>query len=206
MASLDEQIVMFRKMMKKKLDPMRYEHSLSVSYTCMALAMKYGYDLKKAEIAGILHDCAKHFTDEELVARCQKHGVKLTEEELMAPAVIHAKYGAWLAQNKYGIDDEEILSAIACHTTGKPEMSMLDKIVYIADYIEPRRDKASNLPEMRELAFKDLDKTMYAILKSTLDYLEAKGATVDPMTQQAYDYFKKNRKKPGRKKAVDKEK
>jgi predicted HD superfamily hydrolase involved in NAD metabolism len=206
MANLDEQMITFRKKMKKKLDPLRYEHVLSVSYTCMALAMKHGYDLKKAEIAGILHDCAKHYTDEELVAKCQKNGVKLTEEELMAPAVIHAKYGAWLAQNKYGIEDEEILSAIACHTTGKPEMSMLDKIVYIADYIEPRRDKAENLPQMRELAFKDLDKTMYEILKSTLDYLKAKGASVDPMTQQAFDYFKKNRKKPGRKKSGDKEK
>lgn len=198
--TMDEQIIKFRKRLKAKLPPMRYEHSLSVSYTCMALAMRYGYDLQKAELAGLLHDCAKRFSDSELIEKCAKHGIELTEGERNAPAVIHAKYGAWMAEHKYGITDEEILSAIRCHTTGKPDMSTLDKILYIADYIEPRRDKASNLPQMRELAFKDLDKTMYAILAGTLTYLESKGANVDPMTRQAYDYFEANRKKPGRKK------
>ena len=72
-----------------------------------------------------------------------------SEAEIKAPAVIHAKYGAYLAENKYGIQDPEIISAIACHTTGKPDMTTLDKILYIADYIEPRRDKADNLPQLR---------------------------------------------------------
>lgn len=197
---MDEQIMKFRKRLKSKLPPMRYEHSLSVSFTCMALAMRYGYDLQKAELAGLLHDCAKRYSDSELMEKCIKHGIELTEAELQAPAVIHANYGAWMAEHKYGITDGEILSAIRCHTTGKPEMGTLDKILYIADYIEPRRDKASNLPQMRELAFKDLDKAMYAILEGTLNYLEQKGASVDPMTRQAYEYFKANRKKPGRKK------
>ncbi len=197
---MDEKIMKFRKRLKNKLDPMRYEHSLSVSFTCVALAMRYGYDLERAEMAGLLHDCAKRYHDSELIEKCSRHGVELTEEELEAPAVIHAKYGAWMAEHKYNITDPEILSAIGCHTTGKPEMGTLDKILYIADYIEPRRDKAPNLPEMRELAFKDLDKTMYAILKGTLDYLGQKGCKVDPMTRQAFEYFEANRPKPGRKK------
>ena len=113
----------------------------------------------------------------------------ITEAEIKAPAVIHAKYGAYLAENKYGIQDPEIISAIACHTTGKPDMSTLDKILYIADYIEPRRDKADNLPQMRYLAFQDLDETMYEILKGTLEYLDKKGNTIDPITLQAYEYF-----------------
>lgn len=191
MVNADDRILLFRKKLKKKLDPARYEHSVSVSFTCMALAMRYGYDMGRAEMAGLLHDCAKHFTDEELIAKCTKHGVALTEAELAAPAVIHAKYGEWLAKNKYGIEDSEILSAIGCHTTGKAKMGTLDKILYIADYIEPRRDKASNLPQMRRLAFEDLDETMYQILKSTLDYLNGKNAKVDPMTFEAFQSFEK---------------
>lgn len=190
MITVDEQIITYRKQLKSKLDPMRYEHSLGVSYTCVALAMCHGYDLRRAEVAGLLHDCAKRYGDSELIVRCVKHGIQLTQAELDAPAVIHARYGAWMAEHKYGIQDPEILSAIACHTTGKAHMSLLDKILYIADYIEPRRTKASNLPQVRSLAFRDLDRTMYEILAGTLDYLHGKGASVDPMTQVAYDYFK----------------
>ena len=184
-----DNIINLRKRMKRKLDPMRYEHTLSVSFTCMALAMRYGYDLEKAELAGLLHDCAKHFTDEELILRCEKHGVLLDPADRMAPAVIHAKYGAWLAAHKYQISDEEILEAIRCHTTGKPDMGMLDKILYIADFIEPRRNKAENLPQMRALAFEDLDRTMYEILKGTLGYLKKKNSFINPMTEQAYAWY-----------------
>jgi predicted HD superfamily hydrolase involved in NAD metabolism len=157
----------------------------------MNLAMRYGYDMDKAEIAGLMHDCGKRFADEIILQKCLKHGIEVTDSEKKALPVLHAKYGAWLAEHKYGIEDPEILSAILCHTTGKPDMSMLDKILYIADYIEPRRYKADNLPEMRRLAYEDLDKTMYAILAGTLEYLEKKGGNIDPMTLDAYEYFKK---------------
>lgn len=186
---MKEQIITFRRQLQSKLAPMRYEHSISVSFTCMSLAMRYGYDLEKAELAGLLHDCAKHFTAPELIAKCQKHGIELTEGEMNAPAVIHAKYGAYIAQSKYGIQDQEILSAIGCHTTGKPNMGMLDKILYIADYIEPRREKAPDLPRIRYLAFQSLDRTMYEILKGTLEYLNTKNGNVDIMTHQAFAYF-----------------
>lgn len=188
---MDEQIITIRKQLESRLDPMRYEHSLSVSFTCVALAMRYGYDIHKAEIAGLLHDCAKRFSDTVLIAKCKKKELPLTENELRAPAVIHAKYGAWMAEYKFGIQDEEILSAIRCHTTGKPAMGLLDKILYVADYIEPRRDKAGNLSEMRYLAFQDLDQTVYALLSSTLKYLERKGSNVDSMSRQAFEYYQK---------------
>lgn len=184
------QIMMLRSKLKTKLDPMRYEHSLSVSFTCMNLAMRYGYDIDKAELAGLMHDCGKRFTDEIILKKCISHKILVTDAEQKALPVLHAKYGAWLAENKYGIEDPEIISAIACHTTGKADMSVLDKIVYIADYIEPRRYKADNLPQMRKLAYEDLDKTMYEILKSTLEYLAKKGAAADPMTATAYEYFR----------------
>ena len=186
---MDERITEIRKHLKKKLNPMRYEHTLGVSYTCMALAMRYSADLDQAEMAGLLHDCAKRYDDVTIIRKCQEHGVELTESELRAPAVIHAKLGAWMAEHKYGITDPEILSAIACHTTGKPAMSLLDKILYVADYIEPRRDKAPNLPALRRLAFEDLDEALYQILDSTRNYLKKTGTAEDATTEQTWEYY-----------------
>lgn len=184
------QIMILRKKLSSKLAPMRYEHSLSVSFTCMNLAMRYGYDLDKAELAGLMHDCGKRYSDDIILKKCIKHGIEVTEAELNAMPVLHAKYGAWLAEHKYQITDREILDAIGCHTTGKPDMTVLDKILYIADYIEPRRFKAENLPLIRRLAYENLDETMYAILSGTLEYLDKKGGSIDPMTVEAYEYFK----------------
>ncbi len=186
---MDERITQIRKHLKKKLTPMRYEHTLGVSYTCMSLAMRYGANLDQAEMAGLLHDCAKRYDDATIIRKCQERGIELTEGELRAPAVIHAKLGAWMAEHKYGITDSEILSAIACHTTGKPAMSLLEKILYVADYIEPRRDKASNLPKMRRLAFEDLDEALYQILDSTRDYLKKTNTAEDDTTELTWKYY-----------------
>lgn len=186
-----EQIMMLRTKLKSKLEPMRYEHSLSVSFTCLNLAMYHGYDMNKAELAGLMHDCGKRYPDEVILKKCMKHGIELTEAELDTLPVIHAKYGAWLAEHKYHIADREILDAIRCHTTGRPAMTVLDKILYIADYIEPRRYKALELPNVRKMAFTSLDRAMSMILSSTLDYLKKKGGTINPVTVEAYEYFKK---------------
>ncbi len=186
---MDERITEIRKHLKKKLNPMRYEHTLGVSYTCIALAMRYSVNLDQAEMAGLLHDCAKRYDDVTIIRKCQERGVELTESELRAPAVIHAKLGAWMAEHKYGITDPEILSAIACHTTGKPAMSLLDKILYVADYIEPRRDKAPNLPALRRLAFEDLDEALYQILDSTRNYLKKTGTAEDDTTERTWEYY-----------------
>ncbi len=164
--------------------------------------MRYGCDLEKAEIAGLLHDCAKHYSDETIIKKCLMEGLSLSEDERKAPAVLHAKYGAWLAKKKYNIQDEEVIGAIRWHTTGRPNMSLLEKIVFTADYIEPRRDKASNLPVVRPLAFTDLDECVYLILRDTLSYLDSKDCYVDSMTNQAYYYYKqlhdsKNREEKG---------
>lgn len=183
-------IIDLRNELRGKLKPSRYEHTISVSFLCTALAMRYGFNLDKAELAGLLHDCAKHYGDEEIVKKCRKQDILLTDDELQAPLVLHAKYGAWLAEHKYGIKDEEIISAIRWHTTGKPKMALLDKIVFTADFIEPRRDRAPNLPLVRSLAFIDLDECVYQILSDTLNYLEGKGSFVDSMSNQAYAYYK----------------
>ncbi|MCI8889014.1 MAG: HD domain-containing protein [Hungatella sp.] len=190
---MDSHITKLRKRLKSKLNPSRYEHSLSVSFTCICLAMRYGYPLDKAELAGLMHDCAKCYTDSEILKSCEKHKIPVSEAEQSAPAVLHARYGAWLAKKRYGIEDAEILEAIACHTTGKRDMGTLDKILYVADYIEARRDKAQNLPAMRKLAFEDLDEALYQIMKGTLDYLTKKGGRLDPMTAEAFSYYDKRR-------------
>ena len=103
--------------------------------------------------------------------------------------MLHAKLGAFLARKKYDIEDEEILNAIRWHTTGRPEMTLLDKIVYIADYIEPKRDKAPHLPMIRQKAFVDLDEALVMILRDTLGYLGDSPEHVDSMTKKTYDYY-----------------
>ena len=158
--------------------------------------MRYEYPLDKAELAGLMHDCAKCYNDAEILKYCQKHQIPVSEEERRAPAVLHAKYGAWLARRRYGIQDQEILDAIACHTTGKKDMQTLDKILYVADYIEARRDKAQNLTAMRKLAFEDLDQALYQIMRGTLDYLTRKGSDLDPMTAEAFAYYESRTGQP----------
>ena len=188
---MKEIILNLRDGLKEKLSPQRYEHTISVSFICTALAMRYGADLEQSELAGLLHDCAKYYGDGNIIKKCEKQNIFLTSDELKAPVVLHAKYGAWLAEHKYGIEDKEVLDAIRWHTTGRPDMSLLEKIVFTADYIEPRRDKAADLPVVRSVAFIDLDECVYIILKGTLEYLEGKGYFVDSMSVQAYDYYKK---------------
>ena len=118
-----------------------------------------------------------------------RYGANL-EQALTAGLLHDAKLGAFFAWKKYGIENEEILRSIESHTTGRPNMSLLDKIIYIADYIEPGRDVAPNLPEVRALAFVDIDACLYRILEDTLAYLAEKGATLDPATEETFLYYK----------------
>lgn len=180
-----------RAVLKNKLSEKRYEHTLGVEYTAAALAMRYGADMNKARMAGLLHDCAKYFPGEKLLAKCKKHNLPVNRYEEDYPELLHAKVGAYLAENKYGIKDEEILSAITWHTTGKPEMSLLDKIIYVADYMEPNRDKAPDLAQIRSLAFCDIDQCLTQILSNTLSYLTSKGSVIDPTTFATYEYYRR---------------
>ncbi|MBQ2902132.1 MAG: bis(5'-nucleosyl)-tetraphosphatase (symmetrical) YqeK [Agathobacter sp.] len=180
--------------LKIALDEPRYEHTLGVMYTAGCIAMAHGYDVPKAMLAGLLHDCAKCMTHEERLELCEKNQVAVTASELENKALLHAKAGAILAKIEYDITDEDILHAIAVHTTGEPNMNMLDKIIYIADYIEPGRDKAPNLELVRALAYKDLDACMAQILYDTLHYLQSRGGHIDQTTTEAYEFYKGYRK------------
>ena len=182
--------IKMKKKLAKYLDEERFAHTMGVMYTCASLAMVHGGDLGDAQAAGLLHDCAKCIPNKKKIKLCEQHDIEMTAFEKDHPFLLHAKLGAYLAAKKYDIEDPDILSAIRYHTTGRPGMSRLEKIVYIADYIEPMRDKAPNLPEVRRLAFADLDECMYSILKDTLDYLEENPREIDQTTVEAYRYYK----------------
>ena len=182
---------------RKTLPSRRFEHTLGVTYTAACLAMRYGADVEKARIAGLLHDSAKYMSSKEKIQTCLKNGIPVSVYEEKNPELLHAKLGAYLAQKQYGVDDPEILSAITWHTTGKPDMTLLEKIIYIADYMEPNRDQAPNLPKVRELAFVDLDECLFIILRDSILYLSVRNITIDPMTQKTYEYYKALRESQG---------
>ena len=182
---------LLQKHMKEELTEDRYEHTIGVMYTAESLAMRYGVDMEKAAAAGLLHDCAKCIPNQQKLKLCKKHHIEVSEQEKKNPSLLHAKLGAYLAKKCYGIDDEEILSAIRWHTTGKPEMSMLEIIIYVADYIEPNRDKAPNLKEIRKLCFVNIEEAFYEVLESTLAYLkEGSSDAIDSMTRKTYEFYK----------------
>ncbi len=189
MRAMNDKILDLQKKMKKKLNEYRYEHTLGVMYTSAALAMRHGIDLEQALLAGLLHDCAKCYSDEKKFELCEKYGVGLTEVERQNTALIHAKLGAVLAREKYEIDSEDVCHAIETHTTGAPAMKPLQQIVFIADYIEPHRDRARHLDEIRYVAFQNLDQACEMILTDTLNYLSDSPDTVDSMTQETYEYY-----------------
>lgn len=180
-----------RKKLKKTLEKGRYEHTKGVMYTAGCLAMAHGYSIEKAMLAGLLHDCAKCIPDDEKIKICEKNDIPITPVEYEAPdKLLHAKLGSYLAETEYEVSDPEILHAIKVHTTGEPDMSILDKIIYIADYIEPGRDKASNLEYVRKLAYKNLDACMAEILRDSLKYLSSRGGSIDPTTKMTYDFYR----------------
>lgn len=186
---MNEKIAKMQKKVKKYLDDNRYQHTLGVMYTAGSLAMCHNVNIEKALVAGLLHDCAKCIPSGKKLKLCRKNHIPVSKVEYDNPGLLHAKLGAFFAETKYQVSDQEILSAIRCHTTGKPEMSVLDKIIYIADYIEPGRAELPNMKDVRRLAFQDLDACIYRILKDSLTYLESRNIPLDPMTERTFRYY-----------------
>ncbi len=175
--------------LQKDLTPRRFRHTLGVTYTACMLGYVYGTDPVQTRMAGLLHDCAKCIPNERKIELCRKEKIDITEYELENPDLLHSKLGVLVAADRYDISDPVILDAIRWHTTGRPEMTMLEKIVFIADYIEPNRDKAPRLDVIRRTAFQDIDLCTYMILKDTIDYLKEKPKSMDPTTLQAFEYY-----------------
>ncbi|CAM3105411.1 bis(5'-nucleosyl)-tetraphosphatase (symmetrical) YqeK [Sporolactobacillus spathodeae] len=171
---------------KALLPSKRYRHSLGVSQTAGKLAAKYGADRDKAELAGMLHDIAKYFPDDALTAMLQRRPDYGTDFLSYSDKLWHAPAGAIYAEEKCGIDDTEILQAILYHTTGRAGMSLLEKIIFLADYIEPGRD-FPGVDEVREAAKHDLDEAVFLELQKTTIYLMEKRQRVYPKTFEAYN-------------------
>jgi len=179
------------KSLKKELGKKRYHHTVGVMYTAASLAMRYKYDIDKAMLAGLLHDCAKYVDDKEKIKICKDNKITISDAENKSPALLHAKVGAYLAKKVYEVEDEEVLHAIKVHTTGEPNMSLLDKIIFVADYIEPDRNQAPRLDEIRKMAFIDIDDAMLMILSDTLNYLNQKNAVLDSTTRETYEFYRR---------------
>lgn len=187
----NEYIESLRKRVKKALkeDKMRFRHTIGVADTAACLAMRYGVDVERAYISGLLHDCAKCVKDEVKIQECEDYHIEINETEYASPYLLHAKLGAFYAKKIYGIEDEEICSAIYYHTTGKPDMTRLEQIIFIADYIEPYRNKASDLKVIRELAFQDIDRATQIVLEDTINYLNSQNRAIDGITIDTYKYY-----------------
>lgn len=178
------------KRVKKAQTKQRFTHTMGVAYTAASLAMRYEVSMEQAFLAGILHDCAKCISDDKLREKCEKNNINITDFERKSPYLLHSKLGAFYARQKYDIKDENILNSIIYHTTGKPNMSMLEKIIFVADYIEPNRYKAPNLNEIRKISFENIDMAVFIIIKDTIDYLSKNKSSIDNASIETYNYYK----------------
>ena len=189
--AIRNELMEIRSRLKDELKKSRFEHSLGVEFTSASLAMRYGADIYKARIAGLLHDCAKNVSDDKQLDLCKKYKLPISDTEKKLSYLLHAKLGAYIAKKEYGLKYNEIHSAIEYHTTGKPDMKILEKIVFVADYIEPGRDKAPRLDEIRVEAFQDIDYAMLMIFDDTISYILSSDGIIDNTTLDAQNYLRK---------------
>lgn len=183
--------------MQRILPRKRYLHSVAVAHLAAAYAASLGYNPERALIAGILHDCAKAYTDEQLVAACEKESIPITEVERRNGFLLHGKLGACYAETRYFITDPEILSAISYHTTGRSGMTDLEKIIFLADYLEPFRTQPTSpcLNKIRQTAFRDIEKAVYLALKNTIRYLTESGQEMDMTMTEAFKEYRQKYEK-----------
>ncbi len=176
------------------LKPSRYNHDISVAQTAVKIAKNIDYPLDRAYLAGLLHDCAKYLNDEEILKCAEDNEIELTDTEKHSVQLVHAKVGAYFAETKYGIKDSDIIDAVKYHTTGKPDMTELQKIIYIADSVEPLRtwgEDDTELNLLRSVATSDIDKTMFLLLKHTYDYLlKTYKDNISQDTYETYIFYK----------------
>lgn len=176
--------------LQSSLSLKRYIHTMGVVEAALKMCDAYGGDRLKVHTAALLHDCAKDYPDEMKRRFCKEFHVPVDEIMLSSIDLTHAFLGAEVARREYKVDDEEILDAIRYHTTGRKNMTLTEKIVFIADYIEPNRKPFEGLEEARELAFHNIDITMKVILHDTIAYVKKRDRPLHPLSVEAYEYYK----------------
>lgn len=177
-------IEFMKKYLEENLVKGRYLHTLGVVETAKSLAKIYGVDIKKAEIAALAHDIAKNLSPQELLEVIDKNNINLSFDEKNTRELWHSIVGPIVAREHFEIEDEEILSAIRWHTTGKENMTKLEKIIYIADMIEPSRD-FDGVEELRKVTLENLNKGVLMGLTQTIKFLLKKGSLIDLNTIKA---------------------
>jgi len=174
--------------LKNNLDDDRFNHSLGVMKTAVDLAKHYKVDAKKAEIAGLLHDCAKCMDTVSQLKIAENFGILQDDVVKRERALLHGPVGAIVAKRDYGITDHEILNAINIHTTGDVNMSMLEKIIYLSDLIEPGRC-FPGVDELRVKAFENINEALVDAFNLTIRYVLEKGSLLHPRTVLARNYI-----------------
>lgn len=156
--------------LKTLLNEKRFKHSIGVMDTAVKMAERYGADVEKARVAGLLHDCAKNLSSEELIALAEKYNIELDDVLRHSPFLLHGPVGGYLIRDNFGVCDKEIKRAVMLHTTGDKDMTLLDKIIFLADFIEPGRD-FEGVDVLRKTADEDLDKAVIMALDRTIEFV-----------------------------------
>ena len=179
--------------LKAHLDEERFEHSLGVAQTAVELAKRFGVNEEKAYIAGLLHDCAKRFSTKELI-EIIKNNISVEECEMINPKTYHAPAGAYVAKKEFGIEDDEILSAIRWHTIGKLNMTDFEKVIFIADKIEPRTRPQEMIDYIKPALDKDngLDMALLQCYKGTIKSLADRNLKICISTIEIYNELLSN--------------
>lgn len=175
---------------RSRLKDKRFQHTVNVRDMAVTLAERYGADPHKAAIAALLHDAAKEMSREELLQIIRDNAIMSENAENRPQPVWHGICAAILAKTQWGVEDEEILSAIRCHTTGKRDMSLLDKILYLADMTSAER----TYPEaayLRKVEMEDLDRALGEALQMSLEWLRESGKPIDPVTWEACEEYRR---------------
>ncbi|NLM52036.1 MAG: HD domain-containing protein [Firmicutes bacterium] len=182
--------------LKENFSPELFAHALGTAETAGALARILGCDEGKARLAGLLHDAARKWPAQDLLSFAKKHNLALDEYCLVQPVLLHAPVGAVLAKEQWGIDDKEILNAIAYHTLGFPGMTLLAQIVYLADKIEPNRSYPQ-VEELRSLARHNFPKALRMAVANSLAYQLAKNQIIHPSAVTYWNWLVQNNKEGG---------
>lgn len=177
-----------KSLLKERLTEKRYLHSLAVADEAARLAEILKADVQKMYVAGLLHDICKNETAEQQLQLFSQFGIMLTDIEKASPSVWHAYSGALYIKNVLGVDDEDIISSVRYHTTGKADMTLSEKIIYIADLTEANRDYP-DVDVVRALLKDDIDKAIIYVLKYTLKKLSADNKPIHPNTLDAYNFL-----------------
>jgi predicted HD superfamily hydrolase involved in NAD metabolism len=177
-----------KKYLKENLNEKRYIHSIMVSETAEKLASVYGADSSKARLSGLVHDSAKNLRNGDLINLAKLEGLEIDDVSLNTPQLLHGIAGAVIARETMGIEDEDIFNAVRYHTTGRINMSLLEKIIYISDYVEPSRS-FPGVEALRELVSVNLDKALLKAFDVTIEFVISKGELLHKDTIEARNYL-----------------